>query len=151
MGWDLTGIGSALDFAKGLMDRFWPPQASESEKLAAASQIAPLIEQRENQIVEAQKEIIVAELSQGDNYTKRARPTIIYAGLSFVFLVHVFFPLLEWVAIIFGRDLSSPPSLILPEAFWWTWGSVCGVYALGRSAEKKGISNELVRLITGSK
>ena len=52
-----------------------------------------LINDREKQIhdtykqeINASKEVIVAELQQSDNFTKRARPTVIYAGLLFILL-----------------------------------------------------------------
>lgn len=140
---DLTGLGSAFEFAKGVMDRFWPPQASESDKMRAVQELARSMEERENQVIEAQKEIIVAEMSQGDQMTKRARPTIVYAGLAFIFLVHVFLPIYSFYA---GRPA---PELGLPSEFWWAWTSVVGIWAIGRSAEKRGAANKVIEAITG--
>ena len=52
-----------------------------------------LVNDREQQIhetykheINASKAVIVAELQQSDNFTKRARPTVIYAGLIFILL-----------------------------------------------------------------
>jgi len=154
---DITGLGSAFDFAKGIMDRFFPKKATEEEKLQIVAQLAPMIEARDLTIVEAQKSIIVAEMQQGDNYTKRARPTVVYAGLAFIALVHVVVP----VTVAFVSAFSTSPepvavltnlkTLTLPEEFWWAWTSVCGIWAVGRSMEKRGVSNKLVEMLTGNK
>ena len=143
MGFDITGLGSAFEFAKGIMDRFWPTAATEAEKLAALASIAPMLEQRENQLIEAQKEIIVAEMSQGDVFTKRARPMVVYMGLAFIGIVHVLFPCLTF----FFRQ--QVPTLTLPEEFWWAWSSVVGIWAIGRSLEKSGATSKIVGMITG--
>lgn len=142
---DITGLGSAFDFARGIMDRFWPKQASEQEKMAAIAGLIPILEARETAVVEAQKAVMVAEMSQGDTYTKRARPTIVYAGLIFIFMVHVAFPIITYIS---GQAL---PDLKLPEEFWWSYTGVCGVWILGRSMEKNGTHNKIVNMITGGK
>jgi hypothetical protein len=104
-----------------------------------------MVEKREASLVDAQKSIIVSEMQQGDTYTKRARPTLVYAGLFFIFLVHVLFP----IAAFFTN--KPMPTLLLPTEFWWAWSGVCGVWVLGRSAEKKGAAGKLVSMITGGK
>ena len=84
----------------------------------------------ENQIakeIDAKKEIMVAEMNQGDAYTKRARPTIVYAGLGFIFLDYVLFPILAFFS------QGNVPNLSLPPDFWWVWGGVCGVWMIGRT------------------
>ena len=162
-----TVVGSALDFAGGLLDRIWPKQASMDDKMKAIAQIAPLIENRDNEIVSDQKDIIMSEMAQGDNYTKRARPTVVYAGLAFIGIVNVLIPsiikiiLAGW--ILFGdpaemikvksamKELDSLTSLQLPGEFWFAWSSVVGIWAIGRSAEKRGVANKIVEMITGSK
>jgi len=145
MGIDITGLGSVFDFAKGLMDKIWPPQADPNEKIKAQFALQEMLEQRENSLIQAQKEIIVAEMSQADNFTKRARPMLVYAGLFFIFMVHVFFPMLTW----FSKQ--QLPQLTLPDDFWWAWGSVVGIWSIGRSAEKFGNASKIVGAITGSK
>lgn len=142
---DLTGIGSIADLVKGVVDRVWPADASAESRLNAELEIQRMMASREEQVVAAQREIIVSEMNQGDNYTKRARPTIVYAGLGFIFLVHVIAPL---VAFATGRAL---PNLSLPEEFWWAWSSVVGIWAIGRSAEKTGKTGKVTGLITGNK
>jgi len=145
MSLDITGLGSVADLAKGLVDRFLPAAMTGAEKAEAQIKMQEVLEKRETSLIESQKSIIVAEMQQGDTFTKRARPTLVYSGLVFIFLVHVAFP----IAAFFT---SKPmPSLTLPTEFWWAWSGVCGVWVMGRSAEKRGITGKLTSLITGNK
>ena len=145
MGFDLTGIGSIADLAKGLVDRFLPPAMTGEQKAQAQIQMQEILEKRETTLIDAQKSIIVSEMQQADNFTKRARPSLVYSGLLFIFLVHVAFP----IAAFFT---SKPmPSLTLPTEFWWAWGGVCSVWVVGRSAEKKGAAGSVISLLTGNK
>jgi hypothetical protein len=89
-------------------------------------------------VVDAQKAIIVAEMNQSDPYTKRARPTIVYAGLLAIFLVNVILPYVSY----FTKAVVPPISL--PADFWYVWGGVCGIWIVGRSYERvKGSSNQI--------
>jgi len=142
---DITGIGSVADLARDLVKRLWPASMDESEKAKTQIELQQVMETRERQIVESQRDIIVAELQQGDSYTKRARPTIVYAGLAAIFLVHVIAPILS----AFGSN--TVPSITLPEEFWYTWGGICGVWMVGRSAERIGLRSRVVDLVTGAK
>jgi len=145
MGLDLVGIGSIADLAKGLVDRFLPPAMTGEQKAQAQLQMQEILEKRETTLIDAQKSIIVSEMQQADNFTKRARPSLVYSGLLFIFLVHVAFP----IAAFFT---SKPmPSLTLPTEFWWAWGGVCSVWVVGRSAEKKGATGSVISLLTGNK
>jgi len=145
MGFDLTGLSSVADLAKGLVDRFLPPAMTGAEKAQIQIQMQEMIEKRETVLIDAQKSIIVSEMQQADNFTKRARPSLVYSGLIFIFLVHVAFP----IAAFFT---SKPmPSLTLPAEFWWAWGGVCSVWVVGRSAEKKGATGSVISLLTGNK
>jgi len=145
---DITGIGSVAECAKSIIDRIWPPNLSPAEKAKAELELQQMLQVRENAVTAAQKEIIVAEMQQGDPYTKRARPTIVYAGLAFIFLVHVFIPI---AAFFKGVPADSFPALSLPDEFWWAWGGVCSAWIIGRSMEKKGTGGKLVSMITGGK
>ena len=142
---DLTGIGSIADLAKGIMDRFIPPQASEAEKAAIQIQLQEMLDKRESTILDVQKSVMVAEMGQEDPFTKRARPMVVYAGLTFIGLVHVFFPIVSW------WSKQTLPALELPQDFWFVWGGVCSVWMVGRTAEKLGIGGGMVSKITGSK
>lgn len=142
---DFTGIGSVADFASGIVERIWPKKMDEADKAQAILEVQQALQERENRVIDAQRSIIVAEMEQGDEYTKRARPTVVYAGLLFIFLVHVVFPMAE----AFGaQDL---PNLSLPTEFWWAWTGVCGIWVIGRSAEKRGAKNKILEAITGGK
>jgi len=143
MGLDITGLGSVADLAGTVVERFFPPKMTGAEKAQAQVQIQAMIQKRENALVEAKKAIVVSEMQQGDNYTKRARPTLVYAGLVFIALVYVIFPI---TAFFTARPM---PELALPGEFWAAWGGVCSIWVIGRSAEKKGAANKLVSMITG--
>ena len=144
MGLDLTGVGSVADLATTVINKLWPT-ADPNEKLKAQVELQQVLEQRETLLLDTQKQVMVAELAQQDNYTKRARPTIVYCGLMFIFLVHVAFPLIVFFS---GKPM---PTLNLPEEFWWAWTGVSGVWILGRSFEKQGSTSKLIQAITGSK
>lgn len=149
MSLDITGMGSVADLAKTVIERVWPEKLSDAEKAQARIQLEELLQQRENAVIEAQKSIIVSEMQQADGYTKRARPTVVYAGLAFIFLVHVLLPVVSWGAVLFGAQMPGMPDLTLPSEFWWAWTGVCGIWVVGRSAEKRGASSRIVSMITG--
>ena len=124
--------------------------SSDQEKAEAKLAVQRLMLERQEQAdkmlraeLDAQREITVAELRQDDEYTKRARPTIVYTGLV---IMAVNYAVAPWLARLAGTDL---PPVEFPEAFWIAWGGVVGVYAIGRTAEKRGAANRLTRLITG--
>lgn len=151
MGLDLTGLGSVADLAKGLVNRFFPPAMSDTEKAAAQIQIEQMLEQREAALIDMQRSVITAEMSQGDNYTKRARPTIVYFGLGAIGLIHVLLPMLAWLILtVMGKPIVLP-TIQLPEQFWFTWGGVCSIWVISRSSERRGQSSQMLSLITGSK
>lgn len=158
MGLDLTGLGSVADFAGSLVTRFFPPKMTGAEKAQAQYQLQEMLEKREHTIIEAQKSIIVSEMQQGDNYTKRARPSVVYMGLLFIGLVHVVFPISIKLIMTFKAASLTPEQLThltsllglsLPGEFWAAWGSVVSIWSLGRSMERRGAANKLVGMITG--
>jgi len=142
---DITGLGSVADAAKSIIERIFPPKMTDEEKATAQIELQRMLQERETTLIEAQKSIIVSEMSQGDAFTKRARPMIVYCGLLFIFLVHVIFPIVTYVT------KESLPALNLPTEFWWAWTGVCRVWMIGRSMEKNGASNKIVNMITGGK
>jgi hypothetical protein len=127
----------------------------ESEKAAAALEIQRLIEDRDSQLAGMSRDIIVSEMAQGDNFTKRARPAIVYTGLFAIVFNYVVVPFInqcfQWHALqhATGTVFALNP-LDLPEYFWVAWGSVCSVWSLGRTAEKMGARNKVVDMITGN-
>ena len=146
-----AGISEVVDSVSGVVDKF---TLSKEEKLQFKAEMQSRLMQIESELektyrteIEARADIIKAEMSQGDNYTKRARPTIIYTGLGFVFIVYV---LLPFIAYLSGTPQNEMPNIELPSEFWWAWGTVVSVYGAGRSAEKIGITNKITELATGS-
>jgi hypothetical protein len=142
---DLTGIGSIADLAKTVINQFFPEKMSDAEKAQAQIRLQEMLQKREDSLIDAQKSIIVSEMQQGDAFTKRARPSLVYCGLAFIFLVHVALPM---AAFFCNRPM---PELSLPGEFWASWATVVGIWSLGRSAEKRGGGGKLVGMITGNK
>lgn len=111
----------------------------------------------------SKERVLVAELTQGDSYTKRARPTVVYAGLVFILLNYTVIP---GISLIGGapRDECTDSGekdkvektctvnyLTLPEEFWWAWAGIVGTWSIGRTAEKLGSRNTLTSRITGTR
>lgn len=143
------GITEVVDSVGDVVDRFTLSKQEKQEfKLEMQSQLMKLegeLEETYRKELDARQEIIKAEMAQGDLYTKRARPTIVYSGLLFIFFVYVLVPVIAYIA-----GAQTMPDINLPSEFWWAWGTVVGVYGVGRSAEKMGVTNKLTNFITGS-
>jgi hypothetical protein len=139
----LPFLSPVSELAKTIIDKIFPPKADPTEKLKAEHELAMILEQREATLVSATREIIVAEMTQGDSFTKRARPSIVYSGLLFIFLVHVALP---GYAFFSGQPT---PDLSLPAEFWWAWTGVVSVWTFGRSMEKRGHTDKITKMITG--
>ena len=150
----MFGLGEIAELATGLVDRFFPPDATPEQKQAAAAALTKEISARD----EAKSAIIVAEMQQGDNYTKRARPTVVYAGLVMIGINHVVFPIAARVIALLGDAalISDITPLLqpieLPTAFWAGWSGIVSTWVLGRSIEKGksgGRLGQIASLITG--
>ncbi|MFA8298868.1 MAG: 3TM-type holin [Hyphomicrobiales bacterium] len=88
--------------------------------------------------IDSKKELMLEELKQEDKYTKRARPTVIYMGLIFIFLE------LIGLRLVIFDSLDVDPKIIessnnIFEWFMTAWASVIGIYSIGRTVEKKGL------------
>ena len=125
---------------------------SGEEKLKLKNQLQAIVQKRDSEIEQTVRQelttrenIIVAELQQGDLYTKRARPTVIYFGLFIIFFNYCFVPTVQTLKQVVVQAFA------LPVEFWVSWGGVVGIYAIGRSAEKRGVVSKLVQVITGTK
>ena len=151
----LLGGGLAETF-KSIVGTFKLSPEKKAEIEAAISENEYLIRMKEYELqvrgmdmeaatIDAQKSIIVAEMQQSDAYTKRARPTIVYAGLLAIFLAHIIMPYISH----FTRN--TVPDISLPTDFWYVWGAVCSVWFVGRTLERKGIGGGVVRKINGDK
>lgn len=140
-----TPIGSVVNAAGSIIDKISGDDAQkqeaklELEKLLQADRMK--LQDSLQQELQSKERVLVAELNQGDNFTKRARPTIVYAGLVFIFLNYVVFPLF----------MPDHASLQLPTEFWAAWGGICATWSIGRTFEKSGVKNKITSAITGSK
>jgi hypothetical protein len=139
------GAGALIDSIGGVIDAV---STTDEERAAAKLEVQKLIHAENQEIektvrkeLEAKERILVAELQQGDNYTKRARPSIVYAGLLFV--------LGPMVAKILGQPIDIDS--LVPAEFWYAWGGVTGTWVVGRSMEKRGNGNRFSKAVTGSK
>ena len=151
------GAGGLLSGIGGIIDKF---QLSPKDREQMKLEMEGLLMQKEKdaedtyrQELQSKTLIMQAELAQGDNYTKRARPTIIYAGLIFIMLElfglrHFFlFHLYADKAVL--TDMMKASDGIF-QTFLITWASVAGVYSIGRTVEKSGRANQVTNFITGS-
>lgn len=149
-------VESVTNIAGSILDRFAPKKMEEAERAKAVLDISAMIDARDNTLVKAQRDIIVAELEQGDTFTKRARPMIIYTGLAVMVFNHALIPFInrciEWYMLTTGKSIEAFADLTpidMPAEFWYVWGGVCSVYAVGRTAEKRGARSKLINWITG--
>lgn len=149
------GVGSVVDSIGSVADKFIQ---TPDEKAAFKLQVEALLQKRESEIeqtirqqLESKERILVAELNQGDTYTKRARPTVVYMGLVFIGINYVLFPLIGRIANGFGAEMDVSPLADLPSEFWMAWGGICATWSIGRSLEKRGTQNAATRAVTGSK
>ncbi|KJZ07799.1 hypothetical protein TW85_24700 [Marinomonas sp. S3726] len=148
------GASSFASTVADVADRFIE---TPDEKTAFKLQVEQLVADRDSETEQtlraelgAKERVLVAELKQGDTYTKRARPTVVYSGLAFIGINYVLFPLLGRILNGFGLDIDTSPLADLPLEFWGAWGGICATWSIGRSMEKRGANNPVVRSITGS-
>lgn len=153
MGWLQTilsgGIGDVIGKAGDIVDEF---HLSGEEKQKFKLKLESLLQKRDSEVeatirteLQAKERVLVAELNQSDNYTKRARPTVVYAGLLFIVLNYSLVPLIQ----IFTHLPVAP--FQLPFEFWAGWSGIVTTWVIGRSAEKRGTRSKLASLITGNK
>ena len=147
----ITGLVGAIG---GVIDSL---TTTDEEKNAAKVEFARLAAATEFQMIqeltkelEAKERVIVAELQQGDNYTKRARPTVVYVGLGAFLFNYVLAPT---VATLLGTTLTP---VEFPAEFWMGWSGIVMTWSVGRSFEKRAVTqtgdsstSRLVKIITG--
>lgn len=141
--------GGLLDSVGSIADKFIQ---TADEKAAFKVELEQVLQQRDSEVeqtiraeLQAKERIIVAEMSQGDTYTKRARPTVIYFGLAIIAFNYCLIPLMQLLT-----NTAVEP-FALPTEFWLAWGGCIGVYNIGRSMEKRGNRNRFTNPIVGSK
>lgn len=154
--------GSAGGIIKGIGDIVDEWKISPEEKAEFSLRLEELLQKRDSEIEQtirtrdqAKERVLVAELKQDDAYTKRARPTVVYAGLVLIFWNYALVPLLSafgvGVEVVEGVRTALLQPLSLPSEFWLAWGGIVSTWVIGRSAEKRGASNRAVEAITGNK
>lgn len=143
------GAATIIEKVSDTIDQF---HLSGEEKQQFKIQLQTLMQARDSEIeqtmrknLEARERILVAELQQGDNYTKRARPTVVYFGLIMIALNYFVVPLLSLLTT------SQIQTFELPGEFWAAWGGIVATWAIGRSFEKAGRGNKASRALTGDK
>ena len=141
-------VGKVVEQVGGVIDRF---TLTGEEKQKFKLDLEALLQKRDSEVEEtirtqlqAKERILVAELQQGDSYTKRARPTVVYAGLGFIFFNYCLVPVISKIS---GGGIQP---LALPPEFWYGWSGIVATWSVGRSMEKRGASNRFSRMVTGS-
>ena len=141
----LTGLLGTVIGDKGARD------AAEAEVHRITAQMQLELETTYRAELELQKTVMVAELQHGDAYTKRARPSIVYAGLAVALFDGALRPLVADLSGYFtGEAVILTPS-VMPDQFWLAWAGVVGIYAIGRTREKIGSqSGKLLNAVFGT-
>jgi hypothetical protein len=139
------GAKQVLDGVDALIGRFKAsPEEKQAFKLELEQQRDAEIEETIRAELQAKERVLVAELQQGDSYTKRARPTVVYVGLVFIFFNYVLVPTVQSFSSVSIRPFD------LPTEFWAAWGGIVATWSIGRSAEKRGAKSKTISLITGN-
>ncbi len=116
--------GGVLSGIKGIIGQFKMDPADKAKLEMALIERENLFELSLQQELKSREKVLVAELTQGDTYTKRARPTVVYFGLIMV--------LFNAIMQAFGKEM-----LKFPEEFWYGWAGIVATYSIGRSMEKR--------------
>lgn len=143
------GLGSFAEKIGGVVDRFVHSKDEQAQfKLEMESLLQKAgseLEQTMRTELQTKERILVAELTQGDKFTKRARPSVVYWGLV---LMTWNYSLAPTITALF--DVSMPP-LPLPPEFWYGWSGIVATWSVGRTMERRGAKNNLVSIITGGR
>jgi len=146
---DIAGIGAVAGFAESVWTTIFGKKPTPEEK----QKFDKMVIDRDAARDKDKKDVMVAELNQGDSYTKRARPTVVYFGLVVIAVNHVINPWLAYFVSLFFENTPALPDIQLPGEFWIAWGGICSVWCIGRSAEKikaSGTLGKVAGFITGN-
>ncbi len=140
-------VGGVLKNVSSAVDEL---HLSAEEKENLKLNFEKILQQRESVLnftiqteLKAKEQILIAELKQDDNYTKRARPTVVYSGLFFIGYIYCLVPVLSHLLKL------NIPTLNLPSEFWLGWSGIVATWSVGRSMEKMGAANKFSNKITG--
>lgn len=139
-------VGKAVSAIGDTVKKF---VTTDGDRMKMQNELEAILQKRDSEVeqtiraeLNAKAAFMKAELEQGDTFTKRARPSIIYTGLGLVIANSI----IGWIASFTGH---SVPVLNAPPEFWYAWAGICSAYVLGRSAEKRGARNKVTSFITG--
>lgn len=140
LGGEVFEVGKQL-ISKVIEDPNKRRQAEMELKRIAADREGEM-EKTLRQGMEMTADIIESEMKSGDNFTKRARPMLVYWGMGLITIREV------------ANYFTGGTVPVLPQEFWMAWGGVVSVWCVGRSAEKftskkGGEPSSLVKKITG--
>lgn len=148
--------GGIVEIGKGISEIADTFIQTPDEKAAFRLKMEELLQRAGSELeqtmrteLEAKQNIMVAELQSGDNYTRRARPTLVYFGMVVIFLNYVLFPRMALFVHSLPADTFAP--IEMPAEFWLAWGGTVGIWSIGRSMERRGAQQELVKVVTGAK
>ena len=155
-----SGVGEFAEKVGSVVDRF---VHTKDEKAEFMLEMERLLQQRDSEIeatiqkeLETAATVITAELQQGDNYTKRARPTIIYTGLAMYVLNSIIFPKLAILTAFISNEVNRQividalQPVAIPPEFAVAWGGIVAIYSGGRTLEKRGARGAAVQAMTGN-
>ena len=125
-----NGLGSDI---KNAIDEL---HLSPEEKMAHELKIMDRVNARAAQVAsevmaqfESVTRIIEAEMKSGDNYTRRARPSMVYWGMFLLSANHFYNMWMNTTRIDWAY-------LEVPDTVTTAWSGVVGVWVVGRTVEK---------------
>lgn len=132
-------VSAATSAAQQIVGHFFPGEPTpeqEAQRAADVLVMEKLILDHDATMAEAQRDVLVAELTQGDNFTKRARPWMIYSGLIVIAYNTIVVSLLNGIVALFGNE---PAFVQLPvePMFWTAWGGATSLYVWNRDRTKQ--------------
>jgi hypothetical protein len=143
-----SGAGKIIGSVGDVIDKL---TTTDEEKLKLRNELQRVLQERMADVettmraeLGAKERVLIAELQQGDNFTKRARPMVVYFGLAVIGLNYCLVPM---AAFFLGREI---PTWNLPMEFWASWSAIVVTWSIGRSVEKNGSQSKVTQAITGS-
>lgn len=143
-----SGLGSAIEGFGSTIKKF---VTTDGDRMQMQKELEVILQKRDSEIeqtlrtaLEAKERVITAELQQGDNYTKRARPTVVYFGLLVILYNYCIIPTVQLFKGLLMQTFD------LPTDFWIAWGGIVATWSIGRSSEKRGNRGKVTSFITGN-
>jgi hypothetical protein len=119
----IPGILSAL---LPVLNKFLPDPNQQAQ---IQVELTKALTERQDELLGAMKDVMVADVAQDDKYTKRARPSVVYWSMAFS----------TFVAImgVFGHAQSMIDALKqIPPDLWTLMTVGIGAFGVSRSVEK---------------